>query len=147
MNTICTDLYNLVDFLFKFALVYIPCVIGAVCGIYFKSEILPKKDKAKKQKGLLKVIGFSFSSSIVPSLIILISEYLLPDRMTSNHILKYGIAMLFGFIGSERITEYLMNMANLFKVLKALSEGMNGLSKLSEETESMTNVDNTQQND
>lgn len=147
MNTICTDIYNLVDFLFKFALVYIPCVLGAVCGIYFKSEILPKKDKTKKQKGLLKVIGFSFSSSIVPSLIILISEYLLPDRMTSNHILKYGIAMLFGFIGSERITEYLMNMANLFKVLKALSEGMNGLSKLSEETESIIDGNNTQQND
>ena len=134
MNTLSTDMYNLLDFLCRFILVYIPCVIGAVCGIYFKSEYLPKKDRARKKKSILHALGFSFSSSIVPALIILISEYLLPDKTTVNHILKYGISMLFGFIGSDRITEYLMNIANLFKVFKAVSEGINGLSKLSEES-------------
>ena len=140
MNPISADLYKLVDFLFKFALVYIPCIIGAICGIYFKSMYMQKNDRSKKKHTLFGMISFSLSSSIVPSLIILLAEYLLPESTKTNHIIKYGIAMLFGFIGSDRITEYLMNMTNLFKVLKAISEGMNGLSKLSEEAEAVNNT-------
>lgn len=136
MEPIRNDAYNLLDFLLKFALVYIPCVIGAICGVYFKHHYLPNKsNKNKKQITIIGTINFSLSSSIVPSIIILLAEYLLPDTTPTNHIIKYGISMLFGFIGSDRITEYLMNMSNLFKVLKAISEGMNGLSKLSEDND------------
>jgi hypothetical protein len=101
---------------------------------------MQKNDRSKKKHTLFGMISFSLSSSIVPSLIILLAEYLLPESTKTNHIIKYGIAMLFGFIGSDRITEYLMNMTNLFKVLKAISEGMNGLSKLSEEAEAVNNT-------
>lgn len=132
MDPIKNDAYNLIDFLFKFSLVYAPCVIGAICGIYFKSQYLKKNNKSKKPS-IMSVIGFALSSSIVPALIILLAEYLLPETTKSHYVIKYGIAMLFGFIGSDRITEYLMNMSNLFKVLKAISEGMTGLSKLSDD--------------
>lgn len=140
LKPISNDIYNLLDFLFKFALVYIPCVMGAICGIYFKTEYLHKNDRSKKRRNVIADFGLSLSSSIVPSLVILIAEYLLPEHTQTNHILKYGIAMLFGFIGSDRITEYLMNITNLFKVLKAISEGMSGLSKLSGEAEALNSM-------
>ena len=92
-----------------------------------------KKNNKSKKPSIMSVLSFALSSSIVPSLIILLAEYLLPETTKTHYIIKYGIAMLFGFIGSDRITEYLMNMSNLFKVLKAISEGMTGLSKLSDD--------------
>ncbi len=144
MSLILSELSKLGLFLFEFSAVYIPCVLGTICGMHFTRT--HTKGKTKKKPKLSQAFAKALSSSILPALIVLLCEVLLPDATKSNinFIFKYGIAMLLGFIGADKVTEYLSNLSNTFKIMKAISEGKSGLLKLSEE---MCNDDNNNDDD
>jgi hypothetical protein len=134
MDKLLIDVNNLIVFVIDFLLIYLPCMIGALFGRRFNQLKEKKLTKStnKKKYTIRHTIGMALTSSIVPALIILIAEYLMPGDREMSYTFKYGLAMLLGFVGADRITEYLMNLSNLLKVMKAISDGAPGLSKISD---------------
>ena len=132
MELILEELTNLGIFLFEFVLVYIPCFIGTICGIHF-NQMKNQKGKTRRKSKFLQNFTLALSSSILPALVVLICELLIPESANIDFIFKYGISMLLGFIGSDKVTIYLSNLTNVFKIMKAVSEGKTGVIKLSDE--------------
>ena len=136
MEVILTELSKLAIFGIKFILVYVPCFIGSIAGIHYNKVSSENANKTRKKTTAKRMITLAFSSSILPTLIVLTAEILWPEDMQVDDIFKYIIAMVLGFIGADKITEYLKNVHTLLKTLKAISGGIDGLAKLSEEIES-----------
>ena len=132
MEKLFGDMTNLLSFLASFMLIYTPCLIGSLCGMRFNQlkEEKDKNSKSKKKGSIRRTIAMALSSSILPSLVILISEFLLPSVASMHYIMKYGIAMLLGFMGTEKLTVFLANIPTILRIMSAVSKGKNGIPEL-----------------
>lgn len=133
MDNLLSDVNNLALFLIEFLLIYIPCALGSILGKSFRSlktKNAIKYTPSKKKKILKHNIGVALTSATVPSLVILLTDYFLPNEKQLDYVTKYSIAMLLGFSGADKVTAYLMNLTNLVKIMQAISKGASGLSEL-----------------
>jgi hypothetical protein len=133
MDNLISDVNNLALFLIEFLLIYIPCATGSVLGKLFRSlkhKNALKRSPSKKKKLLKHNIGVALTSATAPSLVILLTDYFLPNGKQLDFITKYSIAMLLGFSGADKVTAYLMNLTNLVTIMQAISKGASGLSEL-----------------
>ena len=133
MDVIFAELMALAIFGAKFIMLYVPCFIGSISGIYFNK--VTKANKTKKKTTTKQLLALAFSSSILPTLLIIIAEYIWPENMELNEAIKYAIVMVLGFVGADKVTEFLKSFHNLMRTLKAISGGMSGLIELSNEEE------------
>lgn len=150
MNNLLTDINNLLIFIIEFLVIYLPCMVGALLGRRFnqlKGRNTLKNTSSKKKNTIRYAIAISLTSSIIPALVILISDFLLPDDRKMSYMFKYGLAMMLGFVGADKITECLMNLSNLLRVMRAISNGAQGLSQISEIVDKIDDPDDPESND
>lgn len=140
MESVVKELTNLLFFTLEFLSLFVPCTIGTLLGVYFsrtikKADAEQKHLKLSRQKkpSLGRDIIFAMSSSIVPTLIILMALHVFPALQNIHFVLKYASPILIGFIGSEKVTRFFMNTSNVFKVIKALLGGKAGIIELAQE--------------
>lgn len=149
MDKIWSELNNLCMFAISFLFLYVPCVIGTFCGLRFNQLKTPKTSiKSKKKTTIRTVIASALVSSIIPTLIILIGEHLFPGAANMSYVVKYALVILLGFIGSDKITTYMMDIVNTLKVMKAIQGGVPGLSDLANDlAKDNTTSEETENND
>lgn len=145
MDKLTTELSNLVIFIISFLILYLPCVVGTLCGIRFNQLNEQRLSKTRKKYDVSKTIRTALVSSIVPTLIMMVAEYMFPGAANMSYIIKYALVVLFGFIGADKITTYMMDISNTIKVLKAIQEGAPALASLADVLAAAANNTNTKE--
>lgn len=129
MENLLLELNNLLIFLISFGIIYAVCVVGSLCGMRFNQLKQLKNSKTKKKFNLRRTIAMALASSVVPSLAILVAEFIFPN-ISKYYIVKYAVALSLGFIGTEKLTDYMSNLPLILKIIGAVSKSNEGAAKL-----------------
>ena len=134
--TVATEIQTLSDFVLSMLIYSLPCLLGATVS-YFLNY---KTTKRKKKGTIVQIIGGILTSTVVPSVIITVSDTYIISKFEVDPEIFFAVAILLGAIGDD-LTRLLLNMKNALVIIKALLKGTEDLKEISDAIEKASDED------